>query len=445
MPILILLITPSLWGQYSIKGTIDPHHDYSWILLYKLENGNQTYVDNADVVDGAFEFKIDENGTSGIYRAYYQIENDLYVEFIYNKEEVDFTFDPENPGETILFSQSEENVIYHDYYRTIRQVQKSIDSIQALYFKSSEPARDRELEAAYEDAVVQLKHEQEHFENLTQGMIANHIIRASAQHNPESPIKDPETYMNEIKSHFFDSMDVKDTVLSHSSFINDRLRDYVFYLNQGSNWEGRNRLQKDAIDKAVDRVGDSYMVLEKFEETLLTEYMREQNAPMMKYVLQEHYAKLPEEYQDPKLMSKVISELKTAIGAKAPDFSWETENGEKSLYGLTGTDYYIVLFFSSGCPHCQMEVPEFHDFISGIENIRVVTVGLEDDAASWERMTTNYPEFINVLDMDKWSSQKARDYGVNAIPSYFVLDSEKRILAKPEDFDDLRSMFEQRE
>jgi peroxiredoxin len=434
-----------LWGQHSIKGTIDPNPDYSWILLYRLENGDQTYVDNADVIDGEFEFKIDENGTSGIYRAYYQIENNLYVEFIYNKEEVDFTFNPENPAGSILFNRSEENVIYHKYYRTIRQEQKSIDSIQALYFDSSGQAQNQELEAAYSETVSRLNDEQDRFEKLTQGMMANHIIRASAQHNPERPIKDPEKYMQEIKTHFFDSMDLKDTVLSHSSFVNDRLRDYVFYLNQGKNWEGRNELQKEAIGKAVEWVGDSHAVLAKFEETLLREYLHEQNAPMIKYVIEEHYAKLPEEYQDPKLMAEVVSELKTAIGVRAPDFTWKSESGENSLYGLTGTDYYIVLFFSSGCPHCQMEVPEFHEFISGIENIKVVTVGLEDDAESWEIMTKNYPEFINVLDMDKWSSQKARDFGVNAIPSYFVLDSDKRILAKPEDFEDLRSMFEERQ
>ena len=434
-----------LWGQYSIKGTIDPDHDYSWILLYKLENGDQTYVDNADVVDGEFEFKMDENGTSGIYRAYYQIENNLYVEFIYNKEEVDFTFNPENPAESILFNRSDENAIYHDYYRTIRQQQRSIDSIQGLYFNSSEPEKDRELETEYSKSAARLNSEQERFEKMTEGMIANHIIRASAQHNPEKPLKNPEDYMLEIKSHFFDSMDIKDTVLSHSAFVNDRLRDYVFYLNQGTNYEGRNQLQKEAIDKAVAWVGDAHSVLAKFEETLLQEYMREQNAPMIKYVIEEHYKQLPKAYQDPKLINKVASELKTALGVRAPDFSWETESGRKSLYELVGTDYYIVLFFSSGCPHCQMEVPEFHDFISGIENIKVVTVGLEDNAESWKGMTENYPEFINVLDMDKWSSQKAKDYGVNAIPSYFVLDSEKRILAKPEDFEELKSLFEERE
>ena len=79
-------MSQALWAQYYIKGTIDPNHDYSWILLYKMENGDQTYVDNADVVDGAFEFTIDEDGASGIYMAYYQIENNLYVEFIYNRK-----------------------------------------------------------------------------------------------------------------------------------------------------------------------------------------------------------------------------------------------------------------------------------------------------------------------------------------------------------------------
>ena len=66
-------------------------------------------MDNADVVEGEFEFEIDENESSGIFRAYYQIENDLYVEFIYNKEEIVFSFNPNNPEESIKFSESEEN------------------------------------------------------------------------------------------------------------------------------------------------------------------------------------------------------------------------------------------------------------------------------------------------------------------------------------------------
>ncbi len=56
----ILLCSIALQAQYSIKGTIDPDHDYSWILLYKMENGDQNYIANADVVDGKFTFEIDD-------------------------------------------------------------------------------------------------------------------------------------------------------------------------------------------------------------------------------------------------------------------------------------------------------------------------------------------------------------------------------------------------
>lgn len=443
LPFLILLFSTGVWSQYSIKGTIDPNHDYSWILLYKLENGDQTYVDNADVVDGAFEFKVDGEA-SGIYRAYYQIENDLYVEFIYNKEEIDFTFNPEDPAETIFFNRSEENNLYQEYYKEVRAGQKVIDSLQGLYFNTTSPEEEKHLKAEYKKALIELETQQNDFEAKAEGMMAHNFIRASRQYNPPSPIEEPQVYIEDIKAHFFDSMDVNDPILSHSSFITDRMRDYVLYLNQSDTQEASNILQKEAIDKSVEWAGNQYALLEIFEESLVQEYLSMQNTPMVKYVMDEHYSQLPKEVQDLQFMSKITAAMKTAIGVKAPDFSWEYQGQEKHLYGLVGTDYYIVLFFSSGCPHCQMEVPEFHKFISGIENIKVVTVGLEDEEKSWENMTVNYPEFINVLDLEKWSSPKVKAYGVQAIPSYFVLDSEKRILAKPEDFDELKSLFEER-
>ena len=166
---------------------------------------------------------------------------------------------------------------------------------------------------------------------------------------------------------------------------------------------------------------------------------------MINFVIENYYKNLPPERQDQKLLKEIESSLKTAIGIKAPDFNWKENGADYSLHTLTGTDYYIVLFFSSNCPHCQMEIPKFYTFISGIENLKVVAIGLEDEKESWEAMTNEYAEFINILDLDKWSSQKVKDYGISAIPTYLVLYAEKNILAKPEDFEELKSLFETRE
>lgn len=440
--ILAVITCSFLQAQFTIQGTIDPDHDYSWILLYQMQNGDQSYVANADVVDGQFTFEIDENQPAGIYRAYYQIENSLYVEFIYNKEDVKFSFDPNNPVESISFSQSKENIVYHDYYKAIKLKQHKIDSIQVLYFKASKKDEEAELKKEYKKFLAELKEEQDNYEKKASSLMASHFIEASAQYNADSPHKDPKDYLDAIKAHFFDAMSLSDSVLSHSTFINDRLNDYVFYLNQGDDHISQNALQKVAIEKAVKWIGDSTEVLSNFEAELLETYLAQENVEMINFVMDDFYKNLPAAYQDEELLRRLTASLKTAIGVTAPDFSWKDNGTDFSLHSLNGTDYYIVLFFSSNCPHCQMEIPEFYTFISGIENIKVVAVGLEDEQESWEAMTNEYTEFINIMDLDKWSSQKVKDYGITAIPTYLVLDSDKKILAKPEDFDELKSMFE---
>jgi len=242
--LIALLFSLSSYAQFSIKGTIDPDHNYTWILLYKLENGRQEYVDNATVENGKFEFKIGETDPTGIYRAYYQIENNLYVEFIYNKENVEFSFNPNEPIESIVFSSSDDNKIYRKYYKFVSTQQGVIDSLQVVYFKSKDPKLDRQIVENYQRSLAQLQKAQANYEDISKGKIAYHFIKASAQYYAPSPFKNPQDYIEEVKLHFFDAIDMTDQVLSNSTFINDRLLDYVFYLNQANNLESRNILQK---------------------------------------------------------------------------------------------------------------------------------------------------------------------------------------------------------
>ena len=437
----LLLFSVSIHGQFTIKGTINPDNNYTWILLYKLENGKNIFVDNANIENGKFQLNLSENQPNGIYRAYYELENSLFVEFIYNNEEVAFNFDPNNPSETIEFTSSDENIIFQEYHKIISSNQKKLDSFQVEFFKSEDSKKDKILIKEYQKSLADLKNIQTNYEKKTESKLANHFIKASSQYNASIPFKKPQDYLNEVKSHFFDAIDFQDTVLSNSSFINDRLTDYVFYLNQANNQEAKNILQKKSIDDAVNKVGNNSLILKNFEESLLQNYVELENDEMVNFVMNNYYNLLPDTYQDAALQYQITASMKTAIGKEAPDFNWKENSVAKNLYSLMGFDYYIVVFFSSGCPHCQVEIPEFHDFIKEIENIKVISIGLEDEKEPWEKMTENHNEFINILDLDKWNSQKVKDYGVTAIPSYFVLDTNKKILAKPHDFEELKAMF----
>jgi len=441
---LLILMPVFSQGQFTIKGTIQPENNYTWILLYKLEKGKQIFIDNASVKQGEFQFKIDASKPSGIYRAYYQMENNLFVEFIYNQEDVNFTFDPNNPIETIDFIASKENKIYQEYHQKISGKQKRLDSLQVVYFKSKDQKTDQSIANTYQNYLSDLQTTQSEYEKKSEGKLAQHFIKGSKQYYAKTPFKDPKDYMESMKLHFFDAIDFKDKVLSEATFINDRLLDFVFYLNQANSITSKNILQQKAIDDVTAKLDDNFELHKNFEESLLKQYMEDENVEMINYILNKYYNFLPDTYQDAALLYKISSLLKTAIGTEAADFSWSENGVNKNLHSMIGFDYYIVVFFSATCPHCQVELPEFYDFIKEINNVRVIAVGLEDAKENWEKMTADFDGFTNILDLNKWESKKVQDYGITAIPSYFVLDANKKILAKPNDLVDLKAMFETR-
>ena len=68
---------------------------------------------------------------------------------------------------------------------------------------------------------------------------------------------------------------------------------------------------------------------------------------------------------------------------------------------------------------------------------KVIAVGLEDEPYDWRNTIHDFPEFINVLGLGKWQNEIGKNYGVRATPSYFILDKDKKITAKPEELEDV--------
>ncbi len=439
---LLILCSLSLSGQNSVSGKIDPPENISWILLYKMENGEEVYVNNAEVINGYFSFALPKEQTSGVYRAYYQIENKMFVEFLYNQEAVHFTFDPKKPFESVRFTNSDENNLYLEYYETIFQKQRAVDTAQVLFFESADEKTDKKLTKDYQKRLDELKRTQSAFEQRLENTLVNHFIKSSAQYNAEKPFKNPADYLETGRIHYFDRVDFADPALKNSSFLIDKMNDYVFHLNQAENKQTADELQKKAIMTVKAKLAEERILEEKFYKSLIYTYLDTDNVELVKFVL-EQYKTLPKENRDHAFLGKTTYSLKTTVGSQAPDLNWKENGMDQNLYNLSRSDYYIVAFFSSTCSHCQKEMPVFHDFIKEIDNVKVLAIGLEDEKLldSYKSLTAPFTDFTLVLEKEGWESKKARDYGVTAIPAYFVLDANKKIIAKPEDIEELKSMF----
>ena len=73
------------------------------MILYQLKGVNQNYILNADITKGNFSFEMPENASKGMYRLSYDLEKNLFVDFIYNNESVELQFNGESPTGTTKF------------------------------------------------------------------------------------------------------------------------------------------------------------------------------------------------------------------------------------------------------------------------------------------------------------------------------------------------------
>ena len=236
---LLFFVTSIVNAQYTITGTITPSLESDWVILYKIEGARQISVANTKInidtltIDGkkqaigSFTFTLPKNAASGSYRATYRLKGAGFVDFIFNKEDVSFVFNPDYPDQTIVFSKSKENKIYKEYLETIAKQQQKLDSLQITALRN----KNLDLSKEYKSTLNTINTIQNKYLKATKDLYVNSFIKATLRANPLEIKKSPKEYMSNMTATFFDNMDFSDKALINSSFLIDRITDHVFYFN----------------------------------------------------------------------------------------------------------------------------------------------------------------------------------------------------------------------
>ena len=99
----------------------------------------------------------------------------------------------------------------------------------------------------------------------------------------------------------------------------------------------------------------------------------------------------------------------------------------------------LARFWSTSCSHCLNEIPQLYEYVKGNDKIKVVAVALEKDDVDFKKHTANFKNWYNVLGLGKWENSIAKSYDIISTPTYFVLNSDKQIVAKPEFITDVKA------
>lgn len=117
------------------------------------------------------------------------------------------------------------------------------------------------------------------------------------------------------------------------------------------------------------------------------------------------------------------------VGEKAPNIVFsEKKRGKKSLYEIKAKKK-MVIFWGSWCPHCRNEIPFIKDFYENFKKQGGEIVSFALDSAKEDYLPlVQGADFITDSDLLKWDSPVARDYGVNATPTIFLLDENDQVV-----------------
>jgi len=407
------------FAQHTLKGNFVPKENFSWAILYQITETGTLYSKDARVVDGLFELSLDSTMPKGTYRLVYGVpQKEKAFDIIYNgAEDISFTF---SEAEGVLFTASEENMSWLSYQSEMSGLAQDI--LKSYETNDSDP--DEVMALFTQQSTLQ-----EVYEKNAQNLLVNQFISASAPYIPKKfeSLKD---YRTGLKNQLISSIDFKDPMLQKSSFIANRLVQYI---------GGEKDIE--LVSKAISSASDSYQ--KNLLHQLWDNYVALEKPTLANAIAEPYLISLAHKLGDANLSQALDTYKRLSIGAKAPNFSWEIETANtkksQSLHDYDAAKNYILVFWSSSCSHCLAELPKLQKFANTLpkDAYKVIAFGLEEEPYDWKNETYRYPEFEHVLGLGKWENKVGNAYNIAATPTFFVLDTDKNFIKKPEDLESL--------
>lgn len=133
-------------------------------------------------------------------------------------------------------------------------------------------------------------------------------------------------------------------------------------------------------------------------------------------------------------------------GTPAADFVFiDTQGKRRTLYGIPA-ERLLLIFGNPDCTACRQlmesmeEEPDIQELISS-GRLKVVDIYIDEDIALWKQRMAGYPaNWINGYD-PTFTIRQDLIYNVRALPSLYLLDRDKTVLAKDAEPDDVMALL----
>ena len=414
------LILNSLSAQFKIDIEAPSSFTAKDVYLYTLNGSKDILQSKQERKGNTWEIKVNKP-YSGMMKLYFP-EGSVSINFISENKDVKLKFDVEKSKITNIQYLDESNFMMNN----LQDIQQKKEFILPALFQMKEYYGDKtDFGKAIESEVSRLSTSTN---NLSKFPFVNFYRSNYDKFLEKSAGKTPVTHEQIIEF-----LTKSNDMLESSSLLRPIL---VAYLNIGPS--STVTADIDRLLKAVDvETPRGQTVLSEFIEIFDTYEMKDLKT---KYLTEATNLKCT---INDRLSSTIATNKNTEVGAQFPNqtFNQVTNTKAKSVAEVKAKKK-IVIFWASTCSHCEAELPKIIEKYSTLkaQNIEVIGLSLDSEKNSYENKIASLP-WINDSELKGWYSSYVDKFNVHATPSYYVLDENNKIIAKPDHVADVFSFL----
>lgn len=442
---------------FKIECNINGLEDGLKIQLGYHSGETKRLQDTAFVDNNKFVFARKKSLPRGVYlviipeKGYFDliIGDDQYFSLTANKD--DFV-------NTMKFKGSQENT---DFYQLLKKSQPLKIQIQEKTKKFTADSCTKEMTSSCKTLKKEVLKLKEEVKDIEEKYIANNPNYLSSKmvkilHEVFVPdfkeVQDEDKRKEKryfyYKKHFLDNVDFGETGLVRSPVLIGKVDQYFDQVVQKS---------CDSTNADVNRIlsyADSKTMYQTLLIHLATKY---QKSKIMCFdcvklnIFENHYLKdervdwISEE-QKKSIQEDVWKTEYNQCGDKAYPLEMADTNGVVHNLHDIKADYTIVYFFSATCGHCKKATPKLktmYDEIKDTYNVEVFAVSIDRERGEYDKfLKKGMYSWINVIDTENKYTKYRTAYNVFSTPTIYILDKDKKIIAKKLDVEALQDFIE---
>ncbi len=404
-----ILFSAYAFPQFSITADIPSYLADSEVYLYGFNGSKEILYSKGKNANNKAVLKVDKKYI-GMMRVFFQKTNSS-VNMVSENKNVDFRLelDGKNKISNIIFGD-QTNLLFSNEVELQKKQELILPALVQIkdYYKPSE--------SFYKSLEAEIN-------SLSKGDLTLYDAHPFLDYYHQNQKYSVQEKAAELKPQdYIDFYSKSGEYLETSTLLKPSL---INYLNAS----------KSNVEGAVDKLLEAVNVETPRGQTILSELIEIFNTYNMdklkdKYLAEANNLKCT---INDRLSATLKSNNNTTIGAKMPNtvFLNPIHTKAKSLYDIKA-DKKIVVFWSSTCSHCESELPkllEKYDKLKA-QNIQVVGFSLDANLDEYRNKATLYP-WVSDSEGRGWYSSYGDIYNISATPTYFILDSNNKIISKP--------------